>query len=95
MEISWLSEAELIKLQKVGARRLVGLVGKDDEQIISDMQLYRALMDLGTCSSVAYIVYDSNLDVFSSSSDYSRLLLTFRCLRFDCELQAALREDRS
>ena len=95
MEISWLSEAELIKLQKVGARRLVGLVGKDDEQIISDMQLYRALMDLGTCSSVAYIAYDSNLDVFSSSSDYSRLLLTFRCLRFDCELQAALREDRS
>lgn len=90
-QISWLSEAELRKLQKVGARRLFGLVGMDDEEIISDMQLYRALMDLGTCSSVAHI--SSNPDVLSSSSDGSPLLLTFRCLRFNCELQAALRKD--
>ena len=92
-QISWLSEAELIKVQKVGARRLFGLVGMDDDEIISDMQLYRALMDLGTCSSVAHIAYSSNPDVFSSSSDGSLLLLTFRCLRFNCELQAASRKD--
>jgi hypothetical protein len=47
-QISWLSETELRKLQKVGARRLFGLVGMADEEIISEIQLYRALMDLGT-----------------------------------------------
>jgi hypothetical protein len=48
-QISGLNEAEVRKLQKAGARRLFGLVGMDDDQIISEMQLYRALMDLGTC----------------------------------------------
>jgi hypothetical protein len=47
-QISWVSEAELRKLQKVGARRLFGLVGMADDEIISPIQLYRALMDLGT-----------------------------------------------
>jgi hypothetical protein len=60
-QISGLKEAEARKLQKVGARRLFGLVGMDDDQIISEMQLYRALMDLGTCW-VAHIA--------SSASEY-------------------------
>jgi hypothetical protein len=47
-QISWLSETELRKLQKVGARRLFGLVGMADDETISAIQLYRALMDLGT-----------------------------------------------
>jgi hypothetical protein len=47
-QTSWLNEAEARKLQKVGARRLFGLVGVDDDQIISERQLHRALMDLGT-----------------------------------------------
>jgi hypothetical protein len=59
-QISWLSEAELRKLQKVGARRLFGLVGMDDhEQIISETLIYRTSMDLGTCL-VAHIAYSES-----------------------------------
>jgi hypothetical protein len=62
-QISWLSEAALEKLQKVGARRLFGLVGMDDEQIISEIQLYRALMDLGTCSVAHILAYSESRHV--------------------------------
>jgi hypothetical protein len=49
-QMSGLDEAEVRKIQKAGARRLFGLVGmEDDDQIMSEMQLCRALMDLGTC----------------------------------------------
>jgi hypothetical protein len=58
-QISGLNEAEVRKFQKAGARRLFGLVGMDDDQVISEMQLYRALMDLGTCW-VAYIAYSES-----------------------------------
>jgi hypothetical protein len=58
-QISWLSEAELRKLQEVGARRLFESVDMDYEQIISEMQLYRALMDLGTCSVAPILCSES------------------------------------
>jgi hypothetical protein len=45
--ISWLSETELRKLQKVGARKLFKLADLSDDQILDELQLYRALIKLG------------------------------------------------